>query len=224
MAGIGTVRIYKRRDARAIKITLLHDNQVRVTLPTWLPYRAGIEFVKARQEWIKLNRRPQTVLTEGNIIGKGHRLRYQKSPAATAVSTRVLTAEVRVVIPPSHSITDVKVQAAAKQASLRALKRQAQRLLPMRLDELAAQHDLTYASLQVKQLKSRWGSCSPHKHIALNIFLMQLPWELIDYVIMHELTHTQVLHHGKDFWNKLEHHFPRAQQARKQLHSYQPAL
>lgn len=222
--GIGTVRLYKRRDARAIKITLLHDNQVRVTLPMWVPYRAGLEFVRTRQEWIKSNRRPQVFLQDGSLIGKGHRLRYQTSPIATTVSTRVLAAEVRVVMPSTHTLRDAQVQTAAKRASLRALKQQAQKLLPMRLDELAQKHGLPYASLQIKQLKSRWGSCSPQKHIALNLFLMQLPWELIDYVILHELTHTQVLHHGKDFWSKLEQYLPETKQVRKRLQTYQPAL
>jgi hypothetical protein len=53
---------------------------------------------------------------------------------------------------------------------------------------------------------------------------MQLPWHLIDYVLVHELTHTKVMRHGTPFWNELERHIPGAKQFRKEINQYQPIL
>src|SRR5690606_36436720 len=97
-----------------------------------------------------------------------------------------------------------RVQKAAQAAAIRALRKEAETLLPQRLRTLAEQTGFTYNSVAVKQPKSRWGSCSHQKHITLNLFLMQLPWRLIDYVLLHELTHTKVMRHGPPFWAELE--------------------
>jgi predicted metal-dependent hydrolase len=53
---------------------------------------------------------------------------------------------------------------------------------------------------------------------------MQLPWELIDYVIIHELTHTKHLNHSDEFWAEFMRHEPKAKVLRKRVRSYQPVL
>ena len=53
---------------------------------------------------------------------------------------------------------------------------------------------------------------------------MQLPWALIDYVLLHELSHTKALHHGPDFWKVFEAVLPGAKQRRKELKDFKPAI
>jgi predicted metal-dependent hydrolase len=116
------------------------------------------------------------------------------------------------------------VQRAAQTASIRALRREAEALLPQRLQTLAQQTGFSYKNVSVKQLRSRWGSCSTDKEIVLNLFLMQLPWHLIDYVLLHELVHTKVMRHGAPFWEELERHTPYAKRLRKEIHTHHPVL
>jgi len=221
--GIGIVKLYKRRDSRSIKISLNHSNEVKVTLPSWVPYRAGLEYVKSKSEWISRHQKPAPRLGQGTQIGKSHRLYYY--PAATAnVTSRVTPTEIRITHPITISYLDSAVQTTAKQAGLRALKQEAQVLLPQRLEQLATKHDYTYQTVKIKNLRSRWGSCSQQKHISLSFFLMLLPWQLIDYVLLHELTHTQHLNHSPDFWNQLESRLPNSKQLRKDLRNYQPII
>ncbi|MDH3393585.1 MAG: M48 family metallopeptidase, partial [Desulfobulbaceae bacterium] len=68
-------------------------------------------------------------------------------------------------------------------------KKLAHTILPLRLAELAARHDFTYARVTIRNQKSRWGSCSASNNISLNMKLMALPDELRDYVLLHELLH-----------------------------------
>jgi predicted metal-dependent hydrolase len=56
----------------------------------------------------------------------------------------------------------------------------------------------------VKNQKTRWGSCSEKNNINLNVNLVLLPDELIDYAILHELVHTRVKNHSKRFWAELD--------------------
>ncbi|HSX53413.1 MAG TPA: SprT family zinc-dependent metalloprotease [Patescibacteria group bacterium] len=222
--GVGTVKLYKRRDARALKITIAHDNHIRVTLPMWLPYRAGLEFVKIKQDWIATHRRTQNVLLEGQLIGKSHRLRFVAAEYAPTQSTRVTTQEIRIMLAPNTQSSSPGAQQLAKQASIKALRQEAEALLPIRLKQLATQYGFEYKSVSIKQLKARWGSCSHQQHISLSLFLMLLPWPLIDYVLLHELTHTKALNHGKDFWDILLRCQPKAKELRRELRAHQPSL
>ena len=64
-----------------------------------------------------------------------------------------------------------------------------------------------------------------HKNnINLNANLLHLPPELVDYVLLHELVHTRVKNHGKDFWDKLETVVPNARQVDRKLKDYQYCL
>lgn len=53
-----------------------------------------------------------------------------------------------------------------------------------------------------------WGSCSRDGYINLNVRLLFMPQEILDYVIVHELAHTKYLSHGKRFWGLVEKVLP----------------
>lgn len=223
---IGTVTLYKRRGNRSLRLSIGATGEVRVSLPYWLPYKAGEQFALSKAVWIAANR-PKVhdgTLRHGHAIGKAHRLYFEQTAVASKVSAHVSGNEIRVSFPTAYSLHDSEVQEAARRASIRALKKEAEVLLPQRLQALAAQTGFAYSAVSIKQLKSRWGSCNSQQEITLNLFLMQLPWHLIDYVLMHELTHTKVMRHGAPFWREMERHVPGAKQLRRQMANYQPML
>ncbi|MDD2292718.1 MAG: M48 family metallopeptidase [Bacteroidales bacterium] len=80
-----------------------------------------------------------------------------------------------------------------------AIRNQAKATLPARLKYLADLHGFTYNKVFIKNNVSNWGSCSAQKNINLNLRLVLLSQELIDYVILHELCHLKYLNHGKEF-------------------------
>jgi predicted metal-dependent hydrolase len=220
---IGIVSFYKRRGARSIRISITHQGQVRVSLPFWAPYSAGIAFLESRKEWI-LAERPQTrLLEQGYRLGKAHHISFLPGTGAS-VTTRVSGNEARIMLPTGVRWDDPVAQEAAAAVGTRVLKKEARMLLPRRLELLAVQHGFTYKSVAIKQLSGRWGSCSEQKDIVLNCFLMQLPWELIDYVILHELTHTNVMAHGPIFWREMERVLPDVQRCRKLIKQHKPVL
>ena len=79
-------------------------------------------------------------------------------------------------------------------------REEAKRRLIARLEYLAAQHGFTYNRVFIRNQKTRLGTCSSRNNIGLNIKVSRLPEELMDYVILHELAHTRVKNHGKEFW------------------------
>jgi len=222
---LGDVTLYKRRGNRSLRLSIGANGEIRVSLPYWLPYKAGEQFALSKSEWITANRGTTSQpLQHGHSIGKAHHLHFEQHLTATKVTTRIAANEIRVTFPLTHDVVDREVQLAAHKASIRALRKEAEALLPQRLQALAAHTGFTYKNVVVKQLKSRWGSCSSEQEITLNLFLMQLPWHLIDYVLVHELTHTKVMRHGTPFWREMQRHLPAAKQLRKQINTHQPIL
>ena len=82
-------------------------------------------------------------------------------------------------------------------------KSKAKRRLTRRLKYLAGQQGFTYNRVFIRNQKSRWGSCSSKNNISLNMKIVRLPEELIDYVILHELAHTRIKNHSHDFWSMM---------------------
>lgn len=164
------------------------------------------------------------MLESGHRIGKLHYLRFEQVLNGKTATNRVTATEVIVRLLPGEQSADAAVQKRARQAAQRALKREAERLLPPRLQNLAAKYQLAYSSVTVKLLKRRWGSCDSHKAIALNLYLMELPWEYIDYVLMHELAHTKHMDHSPAFWQALTAMQPNARLLGKKLRKHQPSL
>lgn len=226
LEGVGDVTVYKRRGSRSIRLTLAENGKVKVTIPSWASYKAGVGFAEARTDWILEHRSATGIrtLSEGQAIGKAHRLHFVANQRVSTAIARIRGSEVIVQYAPQLPVTSTVVQKKAADAALRALKLQASKLLKQRLDTLAETHGYTYRTMAVKQLKSRWGSCDQDTNIVFNVYLMQLPWHLIDYVIMHELAHTKVLRHGAPFWQEMQRYTPHAKQLRNELHGYQPVL
>ena len=73
-----------------------------------------------------------------------------------------------------------------------------------RLSYIANKHGFKYNNVSIREQRTRWGSCSHNNNISLNMKLVLLPKELIDYVILHELVHTRIRNHSKEFWTSLD--------------------
>ena len=102
------------------------------------------------------------------------------------------------------------------EARLRTL---AARELPSRLFELARLHGFAVPRVSVRNQRTRWGSCSPSGRISLNWRLAQVPPEVRDYVLLHELTHLRHLDHSARFWRELARLCPDHAEARRWLKS-----
>lgn len=89
-------------------------------------------------------------------------------------------------------------------------EREAKRYLTERVRTLSNQTGLCVRRLSFRKQRSRWGSCNHHGDLSLNLSLIALAPELIDYVIVHELSHTRHMNHSLAFWREVERHCPSA--------------
>ena len=99
-------------------------------------------------------------------------------------------------------------------------KTESKEIIRNRLNELSQNHELSFNRSFIRSQKTRWGSCSAKNNINLNIKLINLPRELLDYVIMHELVHTRVKNHSKNFWLEMTKYYPDPKAIDKKLKNY----
>ena len=77
---------------------------------------------------------------------------------------------------------------------------QARLYLSERVNHYAALHQFAYQQIKITSARTRWGSCSGRGTISFTWRLMMAPPDIIDYVIIHELSHTVHHNHSRDFW------------------------
>ena len=87
-------------------------------------------------------------------------------------------------------------------------KQKADEKISPRLEKLAKKTRLQYKSLKYKKLATKWGNCKPDNTIIINYEAVKLPFDLIDYLIIHELCHTKIKNHSKEFWALVSKYLP----------------
>ncbi|MDY6250268.1 MAG: M48 family metallopeptidase [Bacteroidaceae bacterium] len=80
------------------------------------------------------------------------------------------------------------------------LREQARRVIAPRLRQLAAEYGLAFNRVYIKDVVSRWGSCSSARNINISLWLLLAPTHLVDYVLKHELAHLSEMNHSARFW------------------------
>jgi predicted metal-dependent hydrolase len=100
----------------------------------------------------------------------------------------------------------------------------ARELISALAEEEAPRIGVSYSRLRIGDQHTRWGSCSARGTISFNWRLVLAPFEVLDYVVVHELCHLRVLDHSQRFWRLLERHRPHWHEQRDWLRKHGPEL
>lgn len=96
-------------------------------------------------------------------------------------------------------------------------KQQAREVITRRLVHHAGKMHKTYAGLRFSDTSSKWGSCFHDNSLQFNWRLIMAPLPILDYVVIHELAHTEHKNHGSDFWKEVSKYTPAYRQHKKWL-------
>ncbi|MDO8638799.1 MAG: SprT family zinc-dependent metalloprotease [Candidatus Daviesbacteria bacterium] len=95
--------------------------------------------------------------------------------------------------------------------------KQAKEIITQRVDYMSKKMNLKYKDVRFSDTSSKWGSCGPDNALQFNWRLVMTPFTVINYVVVHELTHIIEKNHGVSFWIKVRLYTPAYKQHRKWL-------
>ena len=215
-----------RRSARAtqVRLRVAPDGSLRASMPVYAPMFLLKRLIKSSRPQLRKmleHSLPQTEYHDGQQIGKSHTLIVR---SATRLAVGRSKQHITVDLPPTLTLQSPEVVKKLREVVIGALRLEAKSYLPKRLQYLANQHGFVYDKVRFSHASSRWGSCSSSGTISLNIALMKLPFELIDYVVIHELAHTVEMNHSEAFWALVAKGDAQYKQHRKLLKQESPSI
>ncbi len=206
--GFGTVIVALSARSKHIRLSINRELQTVITLPPHGRIEDGISFLRKNAAWIaqarqkvanRVAQKPKTIFTEETEFKtRSFQLKIAAAPRDNmhlSLSEGVLTVQ----YPQKYKVTSPSIQKAIRFALDEAFRVEAKNYLPGRLSYLAQLHGFKYSGVTIKNVKSKWGSCSSRGQINLNLHLMRLPNHLIDFILLHELCHTVEMNHGDRF-------------------------
>jgi predicted metal-dependent hydrolase len=190
-----------KRSERARRISMRADpvkREIKVTMPTYAPTAAALEFVKRKRQWIasRLNDVPASQAIEPGahiaVAGEEHRVCWQANWPRKIVQ---VDGELRLGGPQSMVAARI----------IRWLKEEARRVYTHEIAHYCQAADETVPQLSLGDPRSRWGSCSSRGTISLSWRLIMAPASVRRAVIAHEVAHIRHMDHSKDFYAWLDH-------------------
>ena len=199
---IGPVNFNKNRRSKNIKIRVKPDQSVHVSFPFFVSTIEVSQFVIKSINWI--TDQQQKFETKKSKIEAGQfqtKLHSVTVTEGTENKTKVNFNEIEIRLADFDSDSS---RSYLENVMVGIYRYEARKILPPRLTELAQNYGFQFNKLTIRNNKRNWGSCSARNNISLNLQMMKLPDELIDYVLLHELVHTRIKNHGPLFWAKLD--------------------
>lgn len=223
----GEISLNRSARSKQVRIKIGLDGRLKASLPNYASDGVVKKLVESSRAELRrmLKEYDKTSLyTAGMQVGKSHFITTREITGSEAASAHIHGQQIIVSLPKGTLIEASEIQSLIRPVVIKAYRREAKSYLARRLSYLAEQTGYEYKKVRFSHASSRWGSCSTTGTISLNIALMKLPHELIDYVIIHELAHTKEMNHSKNFWSNVEHHDPNYKIHRRELRSHSPAI
>ncbi|MGQ1911431.1 M48 family metallopeptidase [Marinifilum sp. RC60d5] len=227
LENIGDISFRSNKRFKRLSIRMAPNKGIWINLPPGVSYQEAIDFAISNKEWIKKNKYKndlkesrKTIFNQETLFQtKYHQLKINSGNVKSCIS-RLSNGILQITYPKQISVENEKFQEFVRNSIIETLRREAKYYLPKRIEYLAKLHNFKYTSVQIKNTKSRWGSCTHENKINLSLHLMRLPEDLSDMVILHELCHTKVKNHSQEFWDLLAQHCTNLKFKRNQIKKF----
>lgn len=207
-----------RTNRRSLSLTISKDGRLIVRAPKRLSLDYIYSFIKQKEKWI-INKQKaiiNTNLSNINLINRKEYLFCGKSYEKTEVQKikNIELVEDNILFP-ANIDEDKEILMALKWYS-----KMTKEILKQRLNYFADLMQVSYTGVKIDNSKARWGSCSEKAALKFNLRISMLPHKVIDYVIIHELSHLIEFNHSKQFYKIIESIMPDYKKYRAELKNH----
>jgi len=203
----------ERSKRKTIALLVNLDSTLTVKAPFYLPTQEIDKVIDKKRNWIiakvkQAQRKPKPVVREfvngeGFLyLGKSYRLRINNT-AKISLGDNLFF--------PKAKIENIREEL------VEWYKQQATHKFNLRAKWYAKKMGVNYSSIKLSSAQKRWGSCGRNNVLSFNWRLVMAPLKVLDYVVVHELTHIEYKNHSAKYWNKVRTLLPNYKQAKDWL-------
>ena len=204
--------------ARRLAVRVHRTGRVEVVVPLRTPPGAIQRFIEAHRGWIEDRRAaalrarpPEQPFPPEAIETAASGERWRLHLAGGRGRPRLSTYDHLLIV------TGEAADEVLRDTLREWLMDRAQAVLEPMLAQVAREHGFSYRKLTIRRQRTRWGSCSSKGTISLNVCLLFQPPEVVNYLLVHELSHTRHMNHSARFWACVESCCPEWRKLDKQL-------
>lgn len=196
----------------------VNESGLKVTIPLYYQEKDWREFINKHRPWIlrtylehKGNREKLPKLKRGEKIPfRGNFYTLTESSVA-----KINFSDAHLLVPP-ELLEESKADQLIEELFFLYIE-EAEQLLMWLIKKWHSHLIGNIHTIKLKEMRSRWGSCSSNGTIAMNWRLVMAPDEVFEYVFVHELCHIEVQAHNRSFWYEVDKKFPGAEIWRRLL-------
>ncbi|MCL4384956.1 MAG: M48 family metallopeptidase [Actinobacteria bacterium] len=215
---------YKNRKTLAIQIEPLE--KISVFSPRGLSEETIIEKVKSKSRWIikKLLDFQETGYNHFNknfadgemfmYLGRDYSLHIQLNKNFKRPEVMLNDGKLSIITPSKEKLV-------LKKALGKWYRKEAEKIILKRIELIKPKfNNIELGQIKIKEQKKRWGSCTFKGNLLFNWRIVMAPYCVIDYIIVHELSHLVHKNHSKKFWDMVESILPDYKERKKWLRNY----
>ena len=209
-----------RSNRKTIQLKITSSTHIEVRAPLLMPDNAIHALLIKKQDWITshLAKASQSLMATPSALphvllffGREIPLHLHIAPNITTFAADYSETAFTLTHPPSASTEEIK------NAIISYYRMTARTYLEEKSAEWAKRIGVTYNRITIKEQKTVWATCTSLKNLNYNRHLIQIPPELIDYVVIHELCHLRHLNHSPAFWELVSKYDPQYKEHKRAL-------
>lgn len=212
LEGRPPLEVHLRRSGRARRMTLrvsALDGRITLTVPNGVREREALAFAREKEAWMRRHLSRQMAVQQ---VGLGSVFPLEGAPlrVVTGAGRSVRIEATQLLVPGDPERAGARVAAF--------VKTRARARLAEASDRYARKLGRDYATLTLRDTRSRWGSCSSQGRLMYSWRLILAPPEVLEYVAAHEVAHLAEMNHSQRFWATVEELFGAYEGPRRWLH------
>ncbi len=212
-----------RKRKRTISLQISRAAEIVVSAPYFTPVREINRFIKEKQNWIDRTIQKQTLvrlLNKEKEYISGELFYYLGESYPLEVFFESKEKRGLFFWNKCFYLNAPEDKEIKKNFFLLWYKKKASEYISKQIDFYCHKLKLTARSVRITSARKRWGSCSEDNKLAFSFRLIMMPPEIIDYVIVHELTHIKEKNHAPRFWKLTKEILPEYKKHRRWLKEY----
>ncbi len=203
--------VVKKRGIKNIRLRLSRDGILKISMPWYIPKKQAKKFLYESDKWIEKNFNTLN-LNKNKYYYLGNEIKILKKKVNNLTSINCYLEDNTFYIESTgETIVD------ESKIYHQWLRKKAEFYILFKVKEIAQNLGFEYNIARIRDMKSRWGSCSSKNNLSFNLKLIYFKPKVIEYVIVHELCHLKEMNHSQNFWSLVESIIPNYKTYRNEL-------